>query len=128
MLLDLGIPTSLTLFNRKILTSLTLLNLEGEVQGSDGEVDGLGVHPAHLTQQVHDEAPLTPHQTGQQLRDPETAVSCIHFPSILSHKVYIYFNLSYIYLLQSMERIPYLNLQFFTKVFIKINYNIGIDF
>ena len=110
MLLDLGIPTSLTLFNRKILTSLTLLNLEGEVQGSDGEVDGLGVHPAHLTQQVHDEAPLTPHQTGQQLRDPETAVSCIHFPSILSHKVY--FNLFYIYLLQSMERISYLNLQF----------------
>ena len=111
-LLNPRILTSLTLLNRKILTSLTLLDLEGEVQGSDGEVDGLGVHPAHLTQQVHDEAPLTPHQTGQQLRDPETAVSCIHFPSILSHKVYIYFNLSYIYLLQSMERIPYLNLQF----------------
>ena len=86
MLLDLGILTSLMLLSRKILTSLSLLDLEGEVQGSDGEVDGLGVHPAHLTQQVHDEAPLTPHQTGQQLRDPETAVSCIHFPSILSHK------------------------------------------
>ena len=123
MLLDLRIPTSLvlldteklllhTLLDLQILTSLTLLNLEGEVQGSDGEVDGLRVHPAHLTQQVHDEAPLTPHQTGQQLRDPETAVSCNDFPSILSHKVYIYFNLFYIYLLQSMERIPYLNLQF----------------
>ena len=96
-LLDLGILTSLMLLDLKILTSLTLLDLEGEVQGSDGEVDGLGVHPAHLTQQVHDEAPLTPHQTGQQLRDPETAVSCIHFPSILSHKVYIYFNSFYIY-------------------------------
>ena len=112
MLLDLGILKSLMLLDLKILTSLTLLNLEGEVQGSDGEVDGLRVHPAHLTQQVHDEAPFTPHQTGQQLRDPETAVSCNDFPSILSHKVYIYFNLSYIYLLQSMERIPYLNLQF----------------
>ena len=111
-LLDLQILSLLMLLDRKILTSLTLLNLEGEVQGSDGEVDGLGVHPAHLTQQVHDEAPLTPHQTGQQLRDPETAVSCIHFPSILSHKVYIYFNLSSIYLLQSMERITYLNLHF----------------
>ena len=111
-LLNRKILTSLTLLNRKILTSLTLLNLEGEVQGSDGEVDGLRVHPAHLTQQVHDEAPFTPHQTGQQLRDPETAVSCIDFPSILSHKVYIYFYLFYIYLLQSNERIPYLNLQF----------------
>ena len=87
MLLDLGILTSLMLLNRKILTSLSLLDLEGEVQGSDGEVDGLGVHPAHLTQQVHDEAPFTPHQTGQQLRDPETAVSCIHFPSILSRNL-----------------------------------------
>ena len=111
-LLDLQILSSLMLLDLKILTSLTLLNLEGEVQGSDGEVDGLGVHPAHLTQQVHDEAPFTPHQTGQQLRDPETPVSCNDFPSILSHKVYIYFNLLYIYLLQSMERIPYLNLQF----------------
>ena len=111
-LLDLQILSSLMLLDLKILTSLALLDLEGEVQGSDGEVDGLGVHPAHLTQQVHDEAPFTPHQTGQQLRDPETAVSCIHFPSILSHKVYIYLNLFYIYLLQSMERIPYLNLQF----------------
>ena len=33
------------------------------------------------------EATLTPHQTGQQLRDPEIAVPCIDFPSILLHKV-----------------------------------------
>ena len=53
-------------------TSLTLLYLEGEVESSDGEVDGLGVHGPNFTQQVEDEATFVAHQTRQQLGDPTT--------------------------------------------------------
>ena len=47
------------------LTSLALLYLEGEVEGADGEVDGLRVHGAHFVQQVEDEASLVTHETRQ---------------------------------------------------------------
>ena len=66
-------------------TSLALLYLEGEVEGSDGEVDGLGVHGPHLTQQVQDESTFVTHQTCQQLGDPTTHTRHVSSWGILQH-------------------------------------------
>ena len=52
------------------LTLLPLLQLEGKVEGADGEVHCLGVGLAHGAEQVEDVAALLPHQAGQQLWYP----------------------------------------------------------
>ena len=52
------------------LTLLPLLHLEGEVEGTDGEVDGLGVGLAHGAEEVEDVGALATDQTGQQLGNP----------------------------------------------------------
>ena len=51
-------------------TSLSLLYLQCEIEGADGEVYGLGEHAPHLTQEVHDEPTLVTYQAGQQLGNP----------------------------------------------------------
>ena len=48
-----------------IRTFLSLLHLEGEVECSDGEVDGLRVGLSHGTQQVQDVAPFLANQAGE---------------------------------------------------------------
>ncbi len=60
-------------YRQVVLTPFPLLDLERQVQGSDGEVHGLRVHAPDLTQQVQDQASFAPHQTRQQLRDPATS-------------------------------------------------------
>ena len=53
------------------LTLLPLLHLEGEVEGADGEVDGLGVCLAHGAEEIEDVGALATDQTGQQLGNQE---------------------------------------------------------
>ena len=48
-----------------------MFNFEGKVQGTDGEVERLGVDSAHLHQDVDDKITLTAYKTRQQLRNPE---------------------------------------------------------
>ena len=57
---------------KKQLTPLALLDLEGEVQRADGEVDGLRVHASNLTQQVHDQFALMANHARQDLGNPES--------------------------------------------------------
>uniref|UniRef100_A0A6B0UR73 Putative secreted protein n=1 Tax=Ixodes ricinus TaxID=34613 RepID=A0A6B0UR73_IXORI len=52
------------------LVSLPLLDLEGEVEGAYGEVDGLRVDSPNLHEQVEQEPALGAHQASEQLRDP----------------------------------------------------------
>ena len=52
------------------LEPLPLLNLQGQVEGTDGKVDGLRVHPAHCAQEVEDPLAFRPHQAGEELGYP----------------------------------------------------------
>ena len=59
------------------LTLLSLLHLEGEVEGPDGEVHGLGKLLAHGAQQVEDTPTFLAHQARQQLWYPwQPMVGC----------------------------------------------------
>ena len=53
-----------------VLTFLSLLHLESEVECAYGEVDGLRVGLPHRAQQVQDIVPLLPYQARQQLWYP----------------------------------------------------------
>ena len=57
---------------KKQLTPLALLDLEGEVERADGEVDSLRVHASDLTQQVHDQLALVANHARQDLGNPES--------------------------------------------------------
>ena len=57
-----------------VLTFLSLLHLESEVECTYGEVDSLRVGLPHGAQQVQDIVPLLPHQARQQLRYPRQPV------------------------------------------------------
>ena len=53
-------------------TFLSLFHFDGEIERSNGEVNSLGIHLPHCTQQVDDVGTLIPNQTHQQLRNPVT--------------------------------------------------------
>ena len=48
-----------------------MFNLEGEIQGPDGEVERLGIDSAHLHQDADDKIALTAYKARQQLWNPK---------------------------------------------------------